>query len=148
MTDTHKDSPGEARTRQRQRRKFVYLGFALMVGVVLGFSTSFFDEGAGNIFAGDWDALSLPPVAAILIAVGFAFGLIVLPLWGFTQVDDFLREQSLIGYTGGTIGVIAGFPIWAALHAGGFTPAPHAFGIFAIGFVSMMVAFSYAKLRS
>ena len=42
---------------------------------------------------------------------------------------------------------MAGFPVWIALHAGDFVPPPHAFGLFAIGFGAMCVAYLYARWR-
>lgn len=141
-------SPGEARTRQRQRRQAIYLGIAALIGGTIGFFTGFFDQGDGNLFAGDWEDLALPPLVAIFLMIGLLFGFLALPLWGFTQVDDFQREHSFVGFTGGALGVLAGFPVWAVLYAGGFVPPPHAFGIYAICFVSMLASFAFAKFRS
>jgi hypothetical protein len=140
-------SPGEARTRQRQRRQNLYFLGAVGLGGAIGFFTGFFDQGDGNLFAGDWEGLKLPPVVAILVIIALAAGFLALPLWGFTQIDAYKREQNLIAYTAAAMAVIAGFPIWAVLYAGGFSPAPHAFGIFAIAFVSMMLTFLYLKIR-
>lgn len=140
-------SPGEARTRQRQRRQTIYVAFGAIIGGIAGFSVAFLDQGSGNLFAGDWEQLKLPPVAAILIAIGLLGGFLGLPLYGFGMIDDYKREQNLIAFTGGCLSVISGFPVWAALHAGGFVPPPHAFGIFAIAYVSMGVSFLYARWR-
>lgn len=144
MTDQETLSPGEARTKARQRRQIIYFCVALLIGALIGFFTGFFDQGDGNLFAGDWEDLSLPPVVAIGVAIGVLVGFLALPLWGFTQIDDYKREQNYIAFTGGMHGVLAGFPIWAVLYAGGFAPPPHAFGVWAIGFVSMAVAGLYA----
>jgi putative flippase GtrA len=144
VTDQETLSPGEARTKARQRRQIIYFCVAMLIGALIGFFTGFFDQGDGNLFAGDWEDLSLPPAVSIGIAIGVLFGFLILPLWGFTQIDDYKREQNYISFTGGMHGVLAGFPIWAVLYAGGFAPPPHAFGIWAIGFVSMAVAYLYA----
>lgn len=69
----------------------------------------------------------------------------VRPLYGFTRVDEVKREDNLIGFTGRCIAVITGFPGWAVLYAGGFVPAPHALGVFAIVFVAMMVSYPIAR---
>ena len=147
MSNKTELSPGEARTRQRQRRQMIYFAVALIVGGSIGIFTGFFDQGDGNLFNGDWEDLVLPPAVAIIITLGLIFGFLILPLWGFMQVDDFQKQQSFIGFTGGALGVLAGFPIWAALYAGGFVPPPHAFGIFAICFVSMLASFGFVKIR-
>ena len=79
-------------------------------------------------------------LAAVILAV-------VLPLSGFRMIDDYKREHNYVAFTGGCVAVLGGFPVWAVLHAGGFVPPPHAFGIYAIAFVSMMVSFLYARWR-
>lgn len=137
--------PGEARTRQRKRRQIVFISIAALLGGAIGFVTGFFDKGDGSLFTGDWEALSLDPAIAAILAVALIVGFMVLPLYGFTQVDEIKREYNLIGFTGGCIAVITGFPVWAVLYAGGFGPAPHAFGVFAIAFVAMMVSYPIAR---
>ncbi|WP_073974810.1 hypothetical protein [Erythrobacter donghaensis] len=145
MTETQ--SPGEARTRQRQRRQMLYLGLAGVISGVIGLATGFFDQGDGSLFAGDWAGLKLPPVLALFLVALLIGGFVALPLWGFRMIDDYKREQNFIGFTGGCLSVLAGYPIWAVLHAGGFVPPPHAFGIFAIAYVSMILSFLYARWR-
>jgi len=137
--------PGEARTRQRQRRQIVFVSIAALLGGAIGFTTAFFDKGDGSLFTGDWDALSLDPAVAVILAVALFVGFMVLPLYGFTRVDEIKREDNLIAFTGGCIAVITGFPVWAVLYAGGFVPAPHGFGVFAIAFVAMMVSYPIAR---
>ncbi len=139
--------PGEQRTRQRRRTQMIYLGVAAVIGGTIGGMTGFFDQGDGNIFGGDWESVKLPPAVALLAAAGFLAALLALPLYGFRMIDDYKRERNLIAFTGGCLSVLAGYPMWAALHAGGFVPAPHAFGMFAIAYVSMIVAFLYARWR-
>lgn len=139
--------PGEARTRQRQRRQTFYIVLAAVIGGFIGFATGFFDQGEGSLFAGDWDQLKLPPALALVLVVLIFGSFIVLPLWGFRMIDDYKREHNYIGFTGGCIAVLGGYPIWAVLYAGGFTPPPHAFGVFAIAYVSMIVSFLYARWR-
>lgn len=139
--------PGEARTRQRRRNQLVYIAIATIFGGTIGFATGFFDQGNGNLFAGDWEDLKLPPLLALTIAVLLLGAFVGLPLYGFRMIDDYKREQNFIAFTGGCLSVIAGFPIWAALYAGGFAPPPHAFGIFAIAYVSMLVSFGFARWR-
>jgi hypothetical protein len=140
-------TPGEARTRQRQRRYVGYMAVAALLGGVTGFFTGFFDQGSGNLLAGDFNELKLAPGLAILLSGLLLAGFLVLPLWGFRLIDDYKREHSYIGYTGGFFAVMSGFPVWATLHAGGFVPPPHAFGVFAIGFVAMTLAYLYARWR-
>ncbi len=140
-------TPGEARTRQRQRRYVGYVAFASVIGGIAGFFTGFLDQGDGNLLAGDFEQLKLAPWLALVIAAAMLVGFLVLPLYGFRLVDDYKREQSYIGYSGGFLGVMAGFPVWIALHAGDFVPPPHAFGLFAIGFGAMCVAYLYARWR-
>ncbi len=139
--------PGEARNRKRLRKQLIYFGVAVIIGGLIGGATGFFDQGDGNIFSGGWQNLKLPPMIAIVLAAGCFAGLLALPLYGFRMIDDYKRERNLISFTGGCLSVLAGYPMWAALHAGGFVPAPHAFGMFAIAYVSMIISFLYARWR-
>lgn len=139
--------PGEARTRQRNRTQMLYIGLAAAIGGVIGLATGFFDQGDGNLFGGNWEDLKLPPLLALVLAGLLVGAFIVLPLYGFRMIDDYKREQNFIAFTGGCVSVLAGFPVWAVLHAGGFVPPPHAFGIFAIAYVSMLASFIYARWR-
>lgn len=139
--------PGEARMRLRRRRQIAYIAFAGLVGGVIGFAAGFFDKGEGNLFAGKWEKLVLDPLVAIVVAALLLFGFAFLPLWGFTQVDELKREQNFIAFTGGCVAVLAGFPVWAVLHAGGFLPSPDPFGVWLIAFVAMAVTYLYARWR-
>jgi hypothetical protein len=139
--------PGEARTRQRQRRYFRYLGFAVMIGAVIGAITGVFDRGDGSLFSSDWDKLALHPAIAIVLAAMLLFGFALLPLYGFRTIDEFKREHNLIGFTGGCTAVLAGFPMWAVLHAGGMGSAPDPFGIWMLAFVGMFASYLYARWR-
>ncbi|MEE4200645.1 hypothetical protein [Erythrobacter sp.] len=147
MTDKSELSPGEARTRQRQRRQIGYALVAALAGLLIGYFTGFFDQGDGDLFAGNWEQLKLSPAASIGLAIALAAAFLALPLWGFSQIDDYKRQQNLIGFTGGCLAVLAGFPIWVALYAGGFLPPPDAFGVFLLAFGGMLVTFVGAKLR-
>lgn len=140
-------SPGEARTRQRQWRFVRYLSFAAMVGAAIGAITGAFDRGGGNLFSTDWDKIELHPAIAIVLAVLLLFGFALLPLYGFRTIDEFKREHNFIGFTGGCTAVLAGFPMWAVLHAGGLGSAPHPFGIWLLAFVGMIASFLYARWR-
>ncbi|MDJ0641957.1 MAG: hypothetical protein QNJ15_03990 [Erythrobacter sp.] len=146
MTDQSR--PGEARNRKRLRNQILFVGFASVIGGFLGFMTGYYDQGEGNLFNGDWEALSLDPTLSIALAVMLTFSLLVLPLIGFRMIDDFQREQNLVAFTAGCLGVLSGFPAWALLYAGGFAPPPHAFGVFAIAFVSMAIGFVIAQFKT
>ncbi len=141
-------TPGEARTRQRRRRKFVYLAVAGAIGGLMGGLVASNDRGDGNLFSGDYAELALDPMLAIVLAAGFFFALVLFPLWGFTQIDEVQREQNFIGFTGGCLAMLGGFPMWAMLHAGGHAPPPDAFGLFGVGFAALLLSFLFAKLRS
>jgi hypothetical protein len=139
--------PGEARTRQRNRAQMLFLVTAGLIGGLIGLGTGLFDEGDGNLFVGGWEALKLPPGLAIALAALLLFGFLALPLWGFTKIDDYKREHNLIAFTGGCLAVLSGFPVWVVLHAGGFVPPPHAFGVFATAYVAMIASFLFASWR-
>lgn len=136
--------PGEERTRQRIRKQTLYIGFAGIIGGVIGFVIALSDLGDGNLLSGDWDKLTLPPAVAIVLVAMLLFGFGLLPLSGFRMIDDYKREHNFIAFTGGFVAVLAGFPMWAVLHAGGIGSAPDPFGIWLLGFGGMTVAYLYA----
>jgi hypothetical protein len=140
--------PGEVRTRQRLRRQMLYLGLAGVVGAAIGLMTGLFDQGDGSLFSNDWDKLSLHPAVALVTAALVLFGFVLMPMYGFRAIDEVKREHNFIGFTGGCTAVLAGFPSWALLHAGGFVSAPTPFGVWAIAFIGMIAAFLYAKWRA
>lgn len=140
--------PGEARTRQRQRKQMAYFGFALVIGALIGLLTGALDRGDGNLFSNEWDKLALDPPVAILLAGLLLFGFALVPLYGFRTIDEVKREHNFIGFTGGCIALLAGFPMWAVLHAGGIGAAPHPFGVWMLGFAGMIIAYLYAKWRA
>jgi len=147
MTNLSQTGPGEARTRQRQRRFVFYLGFSGLVGGIIGLRVGAFDLGDGNLFSGDWDKLALDPAIALALAAMLLFGFALLPLHGFRSIDELKRDQSLVGFTGGCIAVLAGFPMWAVLHAGGFGAAPNPFGIWLLAFLGMSASYLFARWR-
>lgn len=139
--------PGEARTRQRVRTQVKYLGLAGLIGGTVGFLSGVFDKSDNSLFAGSTEAMQLPPALAVVVALLLLGGFLALPLYGFRLIDDYKREHNYIGFTGGCLAVLAGYPVWAVLHAGGFVPPPHAFGVFAIAFGSMIASYLYARWR-
>ncbi len=147
MTDHMERNPGEANTRRRRRKKIYYMLFSAVLGGLLGFFLAMTEEGEGSFFSRDFANLSLDPTLALVFSAALIFAFVVLPIWGFTQIDELLREQNLIGMAGGLIAVIAGYPIWVMLYAGGFAPYPHALGVFLLAYIGMIAAFVYAKLR-
>ena len=140
--------PGEARTRTRQRRQIAFLGVSVVIGGIIGGLTGAFDQGDGSLFSGDWDKLKLNPAIALVIVALLVVGFIALPVRGFGQIDEFKRENNFIGFAGGCLAVLAGFPIWAVLHAGGMLPPPHAFGVWLIGFAAMGLSYLVARMRA
>lgn len=139
--------PGEAVTRRRKRRQLAYFGVAVALGAVLGGVMAANKQGNSSVFSADFADLRLDPGFALALAAAWVLAMLALPLWGFTKIDEHARYQNLVGFTGGCLAVLAGYPVWAMLYAGGFAPYPHAFGIFAIGFLGMAASFAFAKLR-
>jgi len=138
---------GELRLRQRRRRQWFYYGVAVAAGLVLGLLLAFAEEGEGDFFSSDIANLSLEPGLSLALSGLCLFSFLALPLWGFSQIDEHLRQQNLIGFTGGALAALSGYPVWTLLYAGGLLPQPHAFGIFVLLFVGMIVSFAFAKVR-
>ena len=118
-----------------------------VLGGITGFLTGYLDKGDGNLLAGDWDALALEPGLALFLAAMLLIGFLAVPLWGFAMVDELKREHSLVAYTGSSLAVLAAFPVWAVLHAGGFVPPPHAPGLWLVAFVAMIASYLVARWR-
>jgi hypothetical protein len=148
LSDNAGTGTGEARVRQRNRKQALYIAFAGLVGGVIGAITAMSDRGDGSLFSNEWDKLALDPPVAILLAVLLLFGFGILPLYGFRTIDELKREWNLIAFAGGCTAVLAGFPMWAVLHAGGIGGAPTPFGVWLLGFGGMSVAYAYAWWRS
>lgn len=140
-------SPGEARTRKRQRRELIRLANAALMGVAVGFLVAFADRGDGNLFTGGWDKLVLHPAMAIGLAIAMIIGLIIWPIWAIRESDELVRERNYIAYAGGGIAVTGIVPAWALLHGGGLVPAPSAPGVWAMCFVVTMGTLAFAWLR-
>lgn len=141
-------SPGETRTRQRNRREIITYVFAGAIGMVLGAITVLADKGSGDLFTGEWETMVFDPTLAVILAATILLGFVALPFWCFTVIDEVVKERNLIGYTGGGMVVMGGAPAWAVLHAGGFVHAPSAAGIWALGFLATMIVFAIAWIRS
>ncbi len=115
--------PGEARTRQRQRRQMLYIGFAGIVGGIIGFMTGFFDQGDGSLFSNEWDKLSLDPAVAIVTALLLLFGFALLPLYGFRSMTSSSASRTLSASPAGVSRCSPGFRC-GVLHAGGIGRLP------------------------
>lgn len=140
--------PGEANTRRRKRRQYLYYGVAILLGAGLGAILSQVERGEGSFFSSEIANLSLEPWVALVMVGLILFALLALPMWGFTQIDELLRDQNLVGMTGGCLAVLSGYPVWVMLYAGGFAEPPHAFGVFLLAFLGMAATFAYAKIRT
>lgn len=103
--------PGEARSRQRRKRMTIYYGVCVALGFALGFGLANVEQGEGNFVLGDIEALTLDPAIAVVVAFGFLIGLLVLPLWGYTQIDEHQARNNLIAMTAGCQATIAGYPV-------------------------------------
>lgn len=139
--------PGEARSRQRRKRMTIYYGVSIALGFALGFGLANVEQGDGNFVLGDIESLTLDPAVAVVVALGFLIGLLVLPAWGYTQIDEHQARTNLIGMAAGCQVTIAGYPLWAALAMGGLAPMPTAFGVFLLAFLGMAATFGVLKLR-
>lgn len=147
MTEPTDRNPGETNTRRRQMRMVIYMLSSVAIGGAIGLVLALSEEGEGSFFSRDFAGLSLDPNLAIAISVALFFAFVIFPVWCFTQIDELLRKQNMVGLAGGCIAVISGYPIWVMLYAGGFAPYPHAFGVFLLSYGGMIASFLLAKLR-
>lgn len=139
--------PGELRLRARTRNRNLFLAGCVVLGMVLGGVLGFFDEGDGPAMLLDPTRLSVPPVVAVLLAVGFLAGLVALPLYMFRKVDELKIRQNMLAMVAGCFAVIGGYPAWQLLAAGGLTGQPSAVGVFLLGYGFTTATFVVLKLR-
>lgn len=135
--------PGERATLARRRYKQRLYIALLIFGGVVGGATGWLDQSRGGGLA----ALSLPPVAAGLLALAMIIGMVIVPLYMFSQVDELAVRRNLRAMAAGWLAVMGGFPAWFLLAAGGLAPTPSAIGLFLLAYGVTLVTFLILKLR-
>jgi hypothetical protein len=139
--------PGERALKAQARfRLFLLIGCTLLGGV-LGGILGIADAGPGKNLFTDYAHLSLSPVMAVLLAIGFLIGLVGLPLYLFSKVDELKVLRNMQSMVGGWFAVIGGFPAWQLLSAGGLAPPPSAIGLFLLAYGFTLVTFVVLKFR-
>lgn len=138
--------PGEranlARRRYKQRFYIALFVFGGLVGGLVGGLSQSRDKGLAGL-----DTLSLPPVAAIMLASAMVIGLVAIPIYMFGKVDELAVRRNLRGMAAGWLAVIGGYPAWYLLAAGGLAPAPNALGLFMLAYGVTLVTFIILKMR-
>lgn len=146
--DTIVEGSGEARYRQRRRKKIVYYTVSGVLAGFLGYFLAKSERGEGSFVEGDIANLTLDPAVSLVFAAAMIIALLVVPLWGYSQIDEHAMKNNLVGMAAGCMAVISGYPAWAVLSMGGWIAAPTAFGIFLLCFAVMTLTFGVMKLRS
>lgn len=146
MVNNREPGPGEradlARRRYKQRLAIALFIFGGLVGGLIGGLAR-----PGDKALTDLAALSLPPVAAVLLAGAMIIGMVIAPIYMFSQVDELAVRRNLRGMAAGWLAVMGGFPAWFLLAAGGLAPAPSALGLFLLAYGVTLVTFVILKLR-
>ena len=137
--------PGERIARRNRRRMYAFFAVTALFGGVVGGAIGGLDMGNTHGFAPE--AIRLPPLVAVLVAIGSVLALAGVPLYAFRLVDEVKVRRNLQGMTAGCLGVLGGYPAWQALAAGGLVPQPSAFGVFLIAYGVMLVASIALKIR-
>lgn len=138
--------PGERIARRNRRRMYYFLSGCVVFGAVLGGAIKAFElsERAG---LHDITALRLPPLVAVLLAIGFLAALIGIPVYSFRLIDEVKVQNNLKAMSGACLAVVGGYPAWQALAAGGLVPQPSALGVFLIAYLAMAVLGIAFKIR-
>lgn len=140
--------PGERATLARQRYQRNFLMVGALLGAVIGGILGGASPGAGSAFAAlAKGQLTLSPLTAILLALALVAGLVVLPIYGFRTIDEVKVRRSLWSMAAAWFVVIAGYPVWAVLAAGGLLPQPSAVALFIAAYGATMIAFVVLRLR-
>lgn len=144
---TREMGPGELATQARRRYKQRVFAAILVFGGLTGGLMGALDQTEGSVGLTSFARLSLPPVAAVLLAIVALFGLVVLPLYMFRKIDEHAVRRNLRGMAAGWLAVMGGFPVWFLLAAGGLAPAPTAIGLFLLAYGVTLVTFIILKWR-
>lgn len=140
--------PGERITQARRRNKLLYLIGSLAFGAVLGASLGLLDQRPGNRGFFSFTTMTLDPGVSIAMAILLAIGLVAVPIYMFRKVDELAVQHNLRAMSAGWFAMMAGYPIWQALAAGGWAGQPTALGIFLLGYGITMVTYLVAKWRT
>lgn len=151
MTERNADrelGPGERATLARQRYQRNFLIGCMLFGGLIGGAIAIGSEYSGGLFEGlSRGAIVLHPVVAIILAIGMAIGLVVVPAYSFRTIDEVKIKRNHWSMTAGWFTVIGGYPAWAMLAAGGLAPPPSALILFAAVYVVTMIAYAIQWLR-
>lgn len=145
---TDRPGPGEQAARARARFHRNYLLAATAFGGVIGGILAVATPGTRfALFALARGELKLDPLFAILIAIAVLIGLGALPAYSFRTIDEVKVQRNLWSMTAGWFVVVAGYPVWVVLAAGGLLPPPSAGMVFLCTFGATMIAYSALWLR-
>lgn len=139
--------PGERATLARRRYKQRVFVALLIFGGLTGGLMGALDQTEGGNGLTSLAQLSLPPVAAVLLAIAALVGLVAVPLYMFRKIDEHAIRRNLRGMAAGWMAVMGGFPAWFLLAAGGLAPAPTAIGLFLLAYGVTLVTFLILKWR-
>ncbi|WP_066650518.1 MULTISPECIES: hypothetical protein [Sphingomonas] len=145
---TDRPGPGEQAARARERFHRNYLLAAAAFGGVIGGVLAVSTPGTRYaLFALAQGELKLDPLFAIVIAIAVLIGLGALPAYGFRTIDEVKVQRNLWSMTAGWFVVVAGYPVWVVLAAGGLLPRPSAVALFLCTYGATMIAYSVLWLR-
>lgn len=151
MTDRDSDlrpGPGERAARARERYQRNYLLGAAAFGGVIGGLLAVGTPGTRHALAAlAQGQLKLDPLFAVVLAVAVLIGLGALPAYGFRTIDEVKVRRNLWSMAAAWFAVIAGYPAWVVLAAGGLLPQPSALGLFVGAYAATMLAYVVMRLR-
>ena len=140
--------PGERATLARQRFQRNYLLAAAAFGGVIGGVLAVGAPGPRHAFVAlAQGQLKLDPWFAIAIAVALLIGLAGMPIYSFRTIDEVKVRRNLWSMTAGWFVMVAGYPAWAVLAAGGLLPQPSAVALFLGSYGATMMAYVVLRLR-
>lgn len=140
--------PGERAARARARFHRNYLLGAAAFGGVIGGLLAVGAPGTRHALAALVQGqLKLDPLFAIVIAIAVLIGLGALPAYGFRTIDEVKVRRNLWSMAAAWFVIVAGYPAWALLAAGGLLPQPNAAALFIGTYGATMIAYSVLWLR-
>lgn len=140
--------PGERAMLARQRFQRNIFIACMIFGGLIGGALAVGTEYSGGLLEGlSRGAIVLHPVVAIILAIGFFIGQVVVPAYLFRTIDEVKVKRNLWSMAAGWFVVIGGYPVWAMLAAGGLVAQPNALILFAATYVVTMIAYAIQWLR-
>jgi len=134
-------TPGEVRAIRRSRSYWSILGMQFAIGGIMGFLF------ARYILHGSGGLHTLPPAAAMIMALAYLVATIASSIAFYPRMDELDRQDSLWGGSAAASVVIVLYPAWLFLWLGGWVREPMHEVLFGLMLVVWTATYLFRKSR-